>query len=147
MANNPICTISHLHHTAIAVKDIRRTINRFNRLFGIGQVKIKAVNSQKVLAALVTIGNTELEFIQPMDSSSGVARFIEKRGEGLHHICFEVSHLSSTLKNLKEEGVLIVDQEPTQGLAGMVAFLHPKSVNGILVELVDSDTTEDSNGN
>jgi methylmalonyl-CoA/ethylmalonyl-CoA epimerase len=94
----------------------------------------------------VTIGGTELELIQPTDDTSGVAKFIETRGEGLHHICFEVDDLPSALKDLGDEGVALIDEEPREGLAGMIAFLHPKATSGVLVELVDSASVGGADG-
>ncbi len=138
MSEQSICTAKHLHHTAIAVKDIQETIGLFDRLFGTGDVEVHEIQDQAVLAALVTIGGTELELIQPTDEESGVAKFIESRGEGLHHICFEVDDLPSALQDLDDEGVSLIDETPRKGLAGTIAFLHPKSTNGVLVELVDS---------
>ena len=138
MSDGPICTAKHLHHTAIAVKDIHETIDHFDRLFGIGAVEVHEIEDQAVLAALVTIGGAKLELIQPTDEDSGVAKFIERRGEGLHHICFEVDDLTSALEKLGKEGVALIDDMPRKGLAGMIAFLHPKATNGVLVELVDS---------
>lgn len=133
-----ICTAKHLHHVCIAVKDIRDTVKFYQDTFGIGQVNVQEVTDQKVLAALVKIGGTELEFIQPTDPTTGVARFIEQRGEGVHHICFEVDHLAEKLKALEGKGMQLIDKAPRKGLAGMIAFMHPRSTRGVLIELVDS---------
>ena len=135
---DPVCTAKHLHHVCIAVKDIRDTVKFYQDTFGIGKVNVQEVTDQKVLAALVRIGGTELEFIQPTDPTTGVARFIEQRGEGVHHICFEVDHLAETLKGMEAKGVQLIDKAPRKGLAGMIAFMHPRSTRGVLIELVDS---------
>ena len=79
-------------------------------------------------------------FLQPTDSDGTVARFIERRGEGLHHICFEVEDLQDKLDRLDAGGVRLIDKTPRKGLSGMIAFLHPRSTRGVLIELVDQDT-------
>ncbi|MSP79411.1 MAG: methylmalonyl-CoA epimerase [Dehalococcoidia bacterium] len=128
----------HLHHIAIAVKDIEDTVKFYQDTFGLGKIDIVEVPDQKVRAALAKIGGTELEFIQPTDPTTGVAQFIEKRGEGMHHICFEVDHLADTLKRLETKGTRLIDKTPRQGLAGTIAFIHPAATRGVLIELVDS---------
>ena len=82
----------------------------------------------------------KLEFIEPTDPDGGIARFIEKRGEGMHHICFEVDDLQKTLDGLAARDVRLIDSAPRKGLAGMIAFLHPRATGGTLIELVDKDS-------
>ena len=135
------CTAQHLHHVCIAVRDIESTLKLYSNLFDIEQPKVELIQDQAVKAALVKIGGTELEFIEPTDPNGGVAKFIDKKGEGLHHICFEVDDLQATLKRLSDQDVDLIDKVPRKGLAGMIAFLHPRSTKGTLVELVDRDTT------
>ena len=91
--------------------------------------------------AIVSVGGTQLEFIEPTDPGGAIARFIERRGEGLHHICFEVEDLQGTLDRLDSNDVDLIDKNPRKGLAGMVAFIHPRSTGGTLVELVDESST------
>jgi methylmalonyl-CoA/ethylmalonyl-CoA epimerase len=133
-----VCTAKHLHHVCIAVKDIKDTVKFYEETFGLKNIHITEVPDQKVFAALVKIGGTELEFIQPTDPTTGVAQFIERRGEGMHHICFEVDHLADTLKRLESKGTALIDKAPRKGLAGNIAFIHPRSTRGVLIELVDS---------
>ncbi|MSQ12154.1 MAG: methylmalonyl-CoA epimerase [Dehalococcoidia bacterium] len=135
--SDPVCTAKHLHHVCIAVKDIGETVRFYQDVLGIGPVNIQEVADQKVKAALVKIGGTELEFIQPTDPNTGVAKFLEQRGEGMHHICFEVDGLADTLKRLEAKGVRLIDKTPRKGLAGMIAFLHPAATRGVLIELVE----------
>ncbi|MSP78741.1 MAG: methylmalonyl-CoA epimerase [Dehalococcoidia bacterium] len=130
----------HLHHVCIAVKDIADTVRFYQDTFGLGHIDIVEVADQKVKAALVKIGGTEMEFIQPTDPSSGVAQFLDKRGEGMHHICFEVDHLADTLKRLEANGTRLIDKAPRKGLAGNIAFIHPGATRGVLIELVDSSS-------
>ena len=91
--NDQICTALNINHICLAVRDIEETLYFYQNRFGIGGVEIKNIEDQRVKAALVEVGNTQLEFIQPTDTIGGVARFIERRGEGMHHICFEVEEL------------------------------------------------------
>ena len=88
-------------------------------------------------ATLVPIGGTHLELIQPVQPDTGVARFLEARGEAFHHMCFEVADLQDKLDSLDDKGYRLIDKVPRKGLAGMIAFIHPKSTRGILIELVD----------
>ena len=136
-----ICVARHLDHVAIAVSDIHATLKLYGDLFGVDGALVEDVPDQGVKAVLLKVGRTQLEFIPPTDSNGGVARFIERRGEGLHHICFEVDGLQQKLDALDSEGVALIDKAPREGLAGMIAFIHPRSTGGVLVELVDSDTT------
>ena len=137
MSDRP-CTARHINHVCLAVRDIDDSISFYQGLFGIGETEVEDIEDQKVKAALVKIGGTQLEFIQPTDDASGVARFVERRGEGVHHICFEVDDLSATLERLDAQGVQLIDKAPRQGASGMIAFIHPRATRGVLIELVDS---------
>ena len=137
MNTTPICTVSHINHIALAVRDLDETASFYRATFGIGPVEVEEIADQGVRASLITVGGSQLELIQPTDPTGGVARFIERRGEGLHHICFEVGDLERTLESLTEGGVELVDHAPRRGLSGMIAFVHPRSTGGVLVELVD----------
>ena len=102
--------------------------------------EIETIEDQGVKAALVRVGASQLEFIQPIDSENGVSKFIDRRGEGVHHICFEVDDLASKLKELDDSGVQMIDKEPRDGLSGIIGFIHPKATRGVLIELVDQKT-------
>lgn len=134
------CNARHINHVAIAVRDIDESLALYRRIFGLPEASVEELEDQGVRAALVTVGGSQLEFIEPTDPEGGVARFISKRGEGLHHVCFEVDGLLGTLDALDNEGVGLIDHEPREGLSGMIGFLHPRSTGGVLVELVDSET-------
>lgn len=140
MESDKICLARHINHVCMAVADIAETINFYKLTFGINTPKIVDIEDQSVRAALVEVGGSQLEFIQPTDSESGVARFIRTRGDGVHHICFEVDNLDETLNRLEVAGIDLIDKRPREGLSGMIAFLHPRSTRGVLIELVDRDT-------
>ena len=139
-AKQPPCTARHLNHVCIAVRDIKDTLRFYYDLFGVGEAEVEDIPDQGVRAALVRVGGSQLEVIQPTDPDGAIARFIERRGEGLHHICFEVEDLQGKLDLLSASGVELVDGAPRQGLSGKIAFLHPRSTRGVLIELVDQDT-------
>ena len=137
---SPVCQAKHINHVAIVVKDAADTLRFYQETFGVQDAEIEEVADQGVLASLVAVGGTNLELIQPVRTGTGVARFLESRGEALHHVCFEVENLQETLDSLKASGTRLIDESPREGLAGMIAFIHPKATRGVLVELVDKDT-------
>ncbi len=134
-----ICTARHINHVCIAVKDIDDTVRFYRDVFGVGEAEIVDIEDQAVRATLIRVGGSQLEFIEPTDPNGGVAKFIDRRGEGVHHICFEVEDLAGTLQRLDERGVAVVDREPREGLSGTIGFIHPKATRGVLIELVDQD--------
>jgi methylmalonyl-CoA/ethylmalonyl-CoA epimerase len=140
MNDKATCTAEHLNHVCIAVRDLDDTLGFYRDLFGLKPSEVREIADQGVKAALVRVGGTELEFIQPTDPDGAIARFIDSRGETLHHICFEVDDLQGKLDLLADKGTRLIDNTPRPGLAGMIAFLHPRSTRGVLVELVDRDT-------
>ena len=131
------CTAQEINHVCIAVRDIEDTLRFYRDTFGVGSPDIEEIPDQGVKAAMVRVGGSQLEFIEPTDPAGGVARFIDSKGEGVHHICFEVEDLPGTLKDLSASGVQLIDKAPRRGLSGMIAFIHPRSTRGVLVELVD----------
>jgi methylmalonyl-CoA/ethylmalonyl-CoA epimerase len=139
MSETPICTARHMNHVCIAVSDIDDTLGFYRRTFGVGAAEVVELEDQGVRAALVRVGGSQLEFIQPTDPSGGVARFIERRGEGVHHVAFEVEDLQGQLNRLAADGVQLIDTEPREGLSGSIAFIHPRATRGVLIELVEQD--------
>lgn len=140
MLNKSVCRAEHINHVCIAVRDLEDSLSFYKDVFGAEpQQDIEEIQDQGVLAALVRVGGSQIEFIQPLESSNGVARFIEKNGESVHHICFEVDNLQDKLDSLDNAGFNLVDKTPREGLSGMIAFIHPKSTKGVLYELVDRD--------
>ncbi|NDJ36593.1 MAG: methylmalonyl-CoA epimerase [Chloroflexi bacterium] len=127
-----------LDHIALAVADIDAVAALYEDLFGLKLTHREQIDSQQVeMAFLGEEGATRLELIRPTTDNSGVARFLEKRGEGMHHIAFAVEDIAQTLADLKARGVQLIDEEPRPGAAGhLVAFIHPKAAHGTLIELV-----------
>ena len=137
---SPLCFAKNVNHIAIAVEDINETIKFYSEVFGSDLVEVHRIEEQEVYAAVIKIGDCKLEIIQPEDSNSSVAKFIDKKGPGLHHLCLEVSDLGDVLTKLDSKGINLVDKIPKKGLVGDIAFIHPKSMGGVLMELVDSDS-------
>ena len=140
MSEQSPCLARHLNHVCIAVSDLAATLELYRDVFGLEASEVEEIADQGVRATLVRVGGSQLEFIQPTDPGGTVARFIERRGEGLHHVCFEVKDLQSTLDSLAAKGIELIDSQPRKGLSGMIAFLHPRSTAGTLIELVDQQT-------
>lgn len=128
--------IKKIHHIAVAVKNLEESLEIYCDLFGLRPKKIEILAEQKVKTAIIRLGETEIEFLEPLDVESPIAKFIEKRGEGLHHIAFEVKNINRELKKLSGRGAELIDKKARKGLAGKIAFLHPKSAKGVLIELV-----------
>lgn len=128
-------------HVAIAVPDLEEAISLYKNILGKDPEHIEEVEDQKVRAAFFGIGETKLELLFPTDPSSPISKFLEqKKGRGgLHHICIEVDDLEGHLKELKSQGVRLIDEEPRIGAHGKkVAFVHPKATHGVLIELSES---------
>lgn len=127
--------IRRIHHVGIVVRRLAQAYRFYLDVLGLRLVKEAAIPSQGIRAALLAAGDSEIELLEPADPSTGVARFLAKRGEGLHHICFETPDVRSTLSALAAKRVELLDTAPRDGLAGQIAFLHPRACSGVLVEL------------
>ena len=127
--------IEKLHHIGIAVHSLEEALKFYRDTLGLHVHAEDTVQDQGVKAALLTIGPSEIELLEPLSPESPIGRFLERKGEGLHHICFQTPDVDSELAVLKQKGVELVDQTPRRGLAGMICFLHPKASRGVLVEL------------
>ena len=125
-----------LDHTAIVVADIDEAISRWLAITGATIASRQIVPDQRVEVAMLLIGDTRIELISPLDSESGVARFLAKRGESLHHVGFEVADIRASMAELGAAGTVFVDPEPRPGIDGEVAFLKPEASGGVLMELV-----------
>ena len=132
-----VCTVNYIDHVGVAVKDIEAALAFFRKVFDVPDAKIELMEDQGVRATLIEVGQTRLELLEPTSPESGVGRFIERRGEGLHHLAFNVTDISGKLQTLQTLGVDLIDQTPREGLSGTIAFVHPRSVFGILTELVE----------
>ncbi|MDO8671362.1 MAG: methylmalonyl-CoA epimerase [Dehalococcoidia bacterium] len=129
--------IKKMDHIAIAVKDAEKAAKFYAEQLGIPVTHVQEIAFDKVKVAFIPVGDSEIELVEPMDPQGGVATFIERKGEGLHHICFEVDNIDSEIKSLTEKGVQMIDKQARKGAAGMVAFIHPKSTGGVLIELAE----------
>ena len=128
--------ITHIEHLGIAVKSIEEQLPYYEQVLGVKCYNMEEVADQKVKTAFFKIGQTKIELLEPTSDDSTIARFIEKRGEGIHHIAFAVPDVQNALRELETKGVQLVDKAPRKGAEGMsIAFLHPKSTHGILTEL------------
>ncbi len=136
--NTPACTVDYIDHVGVAVRDLEAALKTFQEVFQISPGEIKELPDQGVRATLLPVGQTRLELLQPLSAESAVGRFIERRGEGLHHLAFHVDNVSEKLEILSAQGLELVDREPRYGLSGIIAFIHPRSVHGILTELVQT---------
>ena len=124
-----------INHVAIVVQDIDAALNFWEQTFGLQLDHVEDVPSQKSKVAFLPLGESEIELVQPTTSDSGLANFLEKRGEGMHHICIEVSDIDATLAELKSKGVRLINEVPEELPGRKMAFIHPKAANGVLVEL------------
>lgn len=129
--------IDLLHHVGIVVNDADRALSFYRDVVGLPVVADSVLDDQGVRAILLAVGENELEILSPTRSDTGVARFLESRGETLHHLCFRTDDIAREIARLDEAGVELVDREPREGLAGRVAFLHPRAMRGVLVELAE----------
>ena len=127
-----------LHHVAVAVPSLAETIPFYRDVLGYDLDEPRLIAEQRVRVAFATRDGSRVELLEPADTESGVARFVAERGRPtLHHVCFVVDDLAGTLVRLADEGVELVDHTPRRGVEGLVAFLHPRAANGVLVELID----------
>jgi methylmalonyl-CoA/ethylmalonyl-CoA epimerase len=128
--------IKRVHHIGIAVKNLTESREHFEKLLGI-KAEIHAAPQQKGTEAVFKIGGEgEISLLEPTGPDSAVAKFLETRGEGLHHLALEVDDVNAELKSVEKNGVQLIDKEGRAGVAGQIGFLHPKSNHGVLVELV-----------
>lgn len=125
-------------HIGIAVRNLEDVIPYYTETLGCPLLKIEEVVSQKVRVAFIDAGNIKLELLEPMDESSPISKFMDKRGEGIHHIAFGVENIDQRMAELREKGVQLLSEAAKPGAGGaLVAFLHPKSSNGVLYELCE----------
>jgi len=125
-----------IEHIGIAVKDLEEANKRFGLLFDKPHYKVEEVESEGVATSFFQLGDSKIELLEATNPNSPIARFIEKRGEGIHHIAFEVEDIHASMKRLEKEGFQLLNEAPKIGADNkLVCFLHPKSANGVLVEL------------
>lgn len=129
-----------IDHVAIIVKDIEQALIFYRDTLGITPGEIKEVPSEQVRIAFLPLGGPEgsvIELIEPTTPDSSLAKFIDKRGEGLHHICLEVEDIATALAEMQEKGAPVLDEQPRIAAEGRAIFLHPKGTNGVLLELLE----------
>jgi len=127
-----------IHHVAVIVKKLEDALPLYRDLLGLPLEAIMDIPGDRVRIAFLGIGESKVELVEPTDDTTGVARFLASRGEGFHHVCFEVANLAQELTRLGIDGVELIDSAPRKGAEGPVAFLHPRSCHGVLVELIEA---------
>ncbi len=132
--------IKNIDHIGIAVKSIEQAGKFYTDVLGLNIEDIETVAEQKVNVAFIPITDSEVELLESIEPDGPVAKYIEKRGEGIQHIAFRVDDINQSLAELKEKGVRLIDQTPRHGAGGAkIAFIHPKETNGVLVEICERD--------
>ncbi|MDO9545949.1 MAG: methylmalonyl-CoA epimerase [Pelolinea sp.] len=129
--------IIKLNHIAVAVTDIAEALEFWENALGIKLDHVEDVPSQKAKVAFLPIGESEIELVQPTSQDTGTARFLETRGPGMHHLCFEVDDIDGMLADLKTKGIRLINEEPLELDGRKLAFIHPKCANGVLIELYE----------
>jgi methylmalonyl-CoA/ethylmalonyl-CoA epimerase len=138
--------VRRIHHVGVVVKDLHEAYTFYRDVLGLPLLAEKEIPDQGVRAALLAAGDTEIELLEPLGPGTSVGRFLERRGEGLHHLCFETPDVSAALGTLKERNAELLDTAPRPGLAGQIAFLHPRACAGVLVELATPPASDHANG-
>jgi methylmalonyl-CoA/ethylmalonyl-CoA epimerase len=129
---------THIEHIGIAVKDLNASIPYYENILGLKCYAIEEVKDQKVKTAFFMVGQTKIELLESTDAEGPIGKFIEKKGEGIHHIAFAVENIEQALEETAEKGVQLIDKTPRAGAEGMtIAFLHPKSTFGVLTEFCE----------
>jgi methylmalonyl-CoA epimerase len=127
-----------LAHIGIAVNKIDDALPIYEKLLGLELESVKESKQNKIKAALLTVGETNIELLEPLDKESPIAKFLEKKGQGIHHIALKVDNIEKKLEQLKAKGVELIDEKPRTGIeGGKIAFLHPKSTGNVLIELCE----------
>jgi len=128
--------LTKIEHIGIAVKNLDESIKFYEEILGLKCYAIEVVEDQKVKTAFFQIGETKIELLESTHPDGPVAKFIEKRGEGTHHIAFKTNDINSSIKELKEKNVRLIDENPRKGAEQLdICFIHPKSANGVLIEI------------
>ncbi|GAB6279271.1 MAG TPA: methylmalonyl-CoA epimerase [Bacteroidales bacterium] len=131
--------ISHIEHIGIAVRSIEESLSFYEEVLGLKCYGIEEVKDQKVRTAFLRVGQTKIELLESTDPEGTIGKFIEKRGEGIHHIAFAVKEIECALEEAQSKGIQLIDKLPRLGAEGLqIAFLHPKSTHGVLTELCEN---------
>ena len=130
--------VGRIHHVAVIVREMNAALGFYRDILGLAPGPVVPIPVDRVNIAFLPVGEVRIELVEPTDTTTGVARFLTTRGEGFHHVCFEVADISATLTRLAVDGVELLDTAPRAGAEGPVAFLHPRSCHGVLVELIEA---------
>lgn len=130
--------LGRIHHVAVVVKEMEPALALWRDALGLDLDVVEEMAEDRVRIAFLPVGESKIELVEPTDESTGVARFLAKSGEGVHHVCFEVANLAEALLRLEIDGIELIDTAPRKGAEGPVAFLHPRSCHGVLVELIEA---------
>ena len=133
-----ISSLGRVHHVALIVRSVEDALALWRDALHLELETVMDVPDDRVRIAFLGVGESKIELVEPTDDSTGVARFLENKGEGFHHVCFEVGNLAETLLRLEIDGIELIDSTPRRGAEGPVAFLHPRSCHGVLVELIEA---------
>ena len=132
--------LTHIEHVGIAVKDLTTSIKYYEDVLGLKCYSIEEVKDQKVKTAFFKIGQTKIELLESTEPDGPIGKFIEKRGEGVHHIAFAVDEIEQALSEAEGKGIRLIDNKPRKGAEGLnIAFLHPKSTGGVLTEFCNNN--------
>ena len=130
--------LGKVHHVALIVGSIEKALGLWRDQLGLELETVMDIGTDRVRIAFLTVGESKVELVEPTDDTTGVARFLASKGEGFHHVCFEVPNLAETLLRLEIDGLELIDTAPRRGAEGPVAFIHPRSCHGVLVELIEA---------
>lgn len=133
-----IRSLGRVHHVAMIVRDLDDSLGFWRDMLGLPVELVLPIEQDRVTIAFLPVGESRVELVMPADDSTGVARFLASKGEGFHHVCFEVPDIQLSLDRLAADGLTLIDVAPRKGGEGPVAFVHPKSCHGVLVELIEA---------
>jgi len=131
--------ITRLDHIAVVVEALDEALTVFRDTLGLPLCETQTIAGQGVKIAILPVGESQIELLEPISENSGVAKFLASRGEGVHHICLEVDDIDAALQGLKAKGVRLINETAVPGAHGRVAFIHPKATRGVLIELVEHE--------
>jgi methylmalonyl-CoA/ethylmalonyl-CoA epimerase len=130
--------LGKVHHVALIVRSVEGALGLWRDMLGLELESVMEIPDDRVRIAFLAIGESKIELVEPTDETTGVARFLASKGEGFHHVCFEVANLAETLLKLEISGLELIDTAPRRGAEGPVAFIHPRACHGVLVELIEA---------
>ena len=133
-----VTRVGRIHHVALVVRSVDDALPLYRDVLGLRLELLTDVPSDRVRIAFLGVGESKIELVEPTDDTTGVARFLAAKGEGFHHVCFEVPDVADELARLAGEGIELIDTAPRRGAEGPVAFIHPRACHGVLVELIEA---------